>query len=157
VKKKLYIVGTGGHARKVTETAILSGWQIAGYLEEKLEKHTNFMNNKVTSDFSVVKQTGSFFIVAIGEGAVRMRIQQKLENLGGRPVSLRHPEAYISRDAIIGEGTVILAKAVIESMVKIGKGVIIDIGALIDHDTEIENYIHVRPGTILVARSKLRS
>ena len=41
-------------------------------------------------------------------------------------------------------------------MVKIGKGVIIDIGALIDHDSEIGNYIHVRPGTILIARSVLR-
>lgn len=58
-------------------------------------------------------------IVAIGNPQIRERIQEEV----GGIITLIHPDAVISRRVEIGEGSVIMAGAVINTDVVIGKGV----------------------------------
>ena len=86
-------------------------------------------------------------VVAIGDNAARKR-----EARNGRawdtPIH-RHAIVYTKN---IGEGTVIMAGAVIQPHVKIGKHVIINTGATVDHDCVIEDYAHIAPGAHLCGR-----
>lgn len=62
---------------------------------------------------------------------------------------LVHPFSWVSPDAVIGEGTIIMAGVVIQPNVKIGKHCIINTGASLDHDSYLEDYVHVAPGARL--------
>jgi carbonic anhydrase/acetyltransferase-like protein (isoleucine patch superfamily) len=41
----------------------------------------------------------------------------------------------------------------VESGCRIGRGAIVDVGAIVDHDCQIEDYCHLRPGQVCPAGS----
>ena len=47
--------------------------------------------------------------------------------------------------------------AVVNTGVSVGDGCIINIGALIDHDSVIENGVHLAPGAIVKAENRIPS
>ena len=49
----------------------------------------------------------------------------------------------------------VLPKAVVNTGVTVGMGCIINIGALIDHDSVIENGVHLAPGAIVKAENRI--
>jgi len=59
-----------------------------------------------------------------------------------------HPTA-LAYDYEIGEGTVVMAGAIIQPGVLIGKHCIINTGATIDHDCVLEDFVHIAPGAHL--------
>ena len=139
--KKLIIIGAGGHGRVVSETAKLNGYEVIGFLDDADNKTTV---GKV-ADF--IKYIGEAdFTVAIGNNAVRMKIQSELIKSGANVVSLIHPNATVSESAAIGKGTVVMAGAVINAGVLIGDGVIINTCASVDHDCRIGDFSHISVG-----------
>ena len=84
----------------------------------------------------VIRMTGGF------EGEIRFN---------GQPVTISSPiEA-----AKLGIGTMVLPMAVVNTGVTVGNGCIINIGALIDHDTVIEDGVHLAPGAIVKAENRI--
>ena len=139
--KKLIIIGAGGHGRVVSETAKLNGYEVIGFLDDADNKTTV---GKV-ADF--IKYIGEAdFTVAIGNNAVRMKIQSELIKSGANVASLIHPDATVSESASIGKGTVVMAGAVINAGAVIGNGAIINTCASVDHDCRIGNFSHISVG-----------
>tara|TARA_R110002096_G_scaffold177599_1_gene354202 strand:+ start:21 stop:668 length:648 start_codon:yes stop_codon:yes gene_type:complete len=106
----------------------LSGW---------LEKHEN-----INSTNAVVAIGGS-------RGKDRHRLQLLLSDCGLLVEPLMHPFASVSKNAIIGSGTQILAMAVIASDVRLGDACIINHNASVDHECDISNGVHIAPGATL--------
>lgn len=100
---------------------------------------------------SVIK---SFFdgwdgsVVAIGDNTIRKREVERLTVEGWRWTFAIHPKSIVA-DVHIGEGTVIMAGAVVQPNAWIGRHVIINTGATVDHDCVIEDYAHIAPGVHL--------
>ncbi len=92
-----------------------------------------------------------YFSVAIGGngGHHRMAIHEKLTAKGLFPATVFHPKSNIATDAIINEGSQILINATVCSRVKIGKQVIINSSASIDHESIINDGVHIGPGSVL--------
>ena len=62
----------------------------------------------------------------------------------------------ITKDNVpIGDGTVVMAGAVINVSAKIGKGCIINTCASVDHDCVIENYVHIAVGAHVAGTSAI--
>lgn len=92
------------------------------------------------------------FLVAIGgeRGKDRLMIHEYLKTNGGLiPLCSIHPTAYIATHAIIGEGSQILAGAIIAEDVVIGKACIVNTGASVDHESVIGDGVHIGPGARL--------
>ena len=66
-----------------------------------------------------------------------------------RFVILQHPFSWVASDAVIGEGTVIMAGAVVQPAVKIGKHCIVNTCASVDHDCALGDFVHIAPGARL--------
>lgn len=94
-----------------------------------------------------VQWNDSWIIVAVGDNASRKREVEALEN-SKFPI-LIHPKAWASPSATIGEGTVIMAGAVVQAEALIGKHVIVNTGATVDHDAIVGDYAHIAPGAHL--------
>lgn len=142
--RKLAIIGASGHGKVVADIALMRGYMDIVFLDDNpaVSQCAGF---PIVGSSSMAGKLGTGFdyIVAIGNPTVRERIQ---ENIDGKLVSLIHPNATIGRRVEIGEGTVVMAGAVVNSDTVIGKGAIVNTCASVDHDCRIANYVHVSVG-----------
>lgn len=141
--KPLIIFGCGGHGACVISTARLAGLQISHCVDDAPSRGDLLgVPVKATRAASFPK-SGFDFVVAIGDCAARKRVFGWLKALGGSPMTIVHPMAYVAQEAAIGPGSVILAQAAIDPLVTIGENVIVNIGAVIGHDSLVEAHSHV--------------
>ena len=148
-QKQVVIIGAGGHAKVIADIILKSGDKVYGFLDDKLEEGTIIANNKnlkVIGDFNsrfslpvTRKNENLEFIIAIGDNKKRKEIAEK-SNPDIKYYTAIHPTANIGMDVKIGEGTVIMANACINSSAQIGKHCIINTGAIIEHDNKIGDY-----------------
>lgn len=144
MEKKLIIIGASGHGKVVANIAERLGYTNIVFLDSDTSKTTCASYPVVGTD-SIVNELDGEVVVAIGNAAVRRRIQERISP--DRMATLIHPDAVVARDAVIGEGTVVMAGVVINPNVTIGKGCIINTCASIDHDCFISDYVHISVGT----------
>ena len=146
---KIAIVGASGHGKVIADIALLNGYDEVAFLDDNPAVKTvgefQVVGSSADSDEFINK--GYDFIVAIGNAAIRERIQKGLMQQGARVVSLIHPSASIAYDAIIGTGSVVMANAVINPGTTVGMGCIINTCASIDHDNYIGDFSHISVGT----------
>jgi len=146
--KKLLIIGAGGHGRVVADIALkLDRWQQIAFLDDN-------QNIKSLMRTSIIDEINNIFtyindydiFVGIGANKTREKIQTQLEMKGASIPTLIHPSTIIGEEVDVGEGTVVMAGAVINCCSRIGKGCIVNTGATIDHDNKVEDYVHISPG-----------
>lgn len=90
-------------------------------------------------------------LVAIGgeHADDRLQIASRFKAAGVELPSVIHPAAYVARDAGVGEGTQILAGAVICARAFIGRCVIVNTRASVDHESVVGDGAHIGPGATL--------
>lgn len=158
-QKHLIIIGAGGHG-KVTADCARATQQFDNiyFLDGE---YPNF--NKV-ADWDVVGVPSQFedfadeqtwFFVAIGHNPTRAMWQKKLLASGTKIATLIHPSTCIGSEVSIGQGSLVLAGAVVNILTDIGQGCIINTAASVDHDCQIGNYCHIAPGVNLAGAVNL--
>lgn len=145
--KKLIIVGASGHGKVVVDIAVKNGYEEIAFLDDNPEVKECGGYPVVGKVTDVEKFQASDFFVAIGNPAIREKIQKTLEEHYCTVVTLIHPNAVIAPDARIGTGTVVMAGTVINPGTVIGCGCIINTSATVDHDNVIGNYVHISVGS----------
>ncbi len=86
--------------------------------------------------------------VGIGNNKLRGELICRLQDYDYTIPTLIHLTAYISRTAEIEMGTVIEPKVIVNAHTYVGKGCIISVGAIVDHDVRIEDFCHVNARAI---------
>lgn len=81
--------------------------------------------------------------VAIGNSHFRLECIEKLENLGFNIATLIHSSAFVSKLTVLGHGTVVEPLATVQANCKIGKGVLICSGAVIKHNSVVEDGAYI--------------
>jgi sugar O-acyltransferase (sialic acid O-acetyltransferase NeuD family) len=157
MKDKLIIIGASGHGKVVADIAIkMNKWQSIAFLDDDESINTSIGLEVIgtTDDAFTYKDEADFF-VAIGNNAVREKVQEKLIKQGLNIVSLVHPSSVIGTDVEIGIGTAVMAGVVINTSSIIGRGCIINTSCSLDHDNVIEDYVHISPGVSLAGTVKI--
>lgn len=146
---KLLILGAGGHGKVVSEIAqLMKQWEEIAFLDDR-EDISEVMGIPIVgklADLPVLGSEYEYAFVAIGNNAVRLKWTEELNNIGFKIPILIHPSSTVSTKSYIKEGTVIMAGAVINPDVRIGRGCIINTASTIDHDCILENGVHTSPG-----------
>lgn len=141
VLKKLIIIGASGHGKVIADIAVRCGYEKVVFFDdnEEIKECAGFpVVGKVEEAMGIKDEK----IVAIGNASIRENIQKQLSNV----ITLIHPDSVISRRVKIGEGSVVMAGAIINSDTIIGKGCIINTGASVDHDCRIADFSHISVG-----------
>lgn len=147
MSKKLILIGASGHGKVVADIAIKNGYDILGFLDDNL-------NVKDVMGFPVLGRVADAELyigkaemcVTIGNALVRSRIMTELLQKGADFPVLVHPNAVIGLNVELGSGTVVMAGAVVNPSVSVGRGCIINTCASVDHDCVLEDYAHVSVG-----------
>ena len=153
---KILLLGAGGHARAcidVIETA--SQFEIAG-LVEKDESMTNanlgYPIIGTDDDLMVLRTQYSNALITVGQiksPKIRIKLYQLLKELDFTLPVIVSSQAYVSKHAQIGEGSIIMHGVIINANAKIGNNCIINNRALIEHDAIIGNHSHIATGAIV--------
>jgi len=86
--------------------------------------------------------------VAVGGGRGRDRIMlmDLLQARGLAPITLVHRTAFVAHGVNIAEGCQILCQSAVCTHTRLGRGVIVNTAASVDHDGEIGEGVHLGPG-----------
>lgn len=149
MNQQVIIIGASGHGKVVADTILQSGDHVYGFLDDNLELGDSFIGFPVLGTVDRFENyPDAKFVVAIGNAKIRESIVEKLAGVSW--YTAIHPRAVISSlDTSIGEGTVVMADAVINAGTKIGNHCIINTGAVVEHDNRIEDFVHVSVGAKL--------
>jgi FlaA1/EpsC-like NDP-sugar epimerase len=121
VKKKILIYGSGGHSKVVIDAIEKSNqYSIYGVVDDFKTSIISNTKYKYVGDQSCLKKIINEVdggIVAIGDNWLRSKIvlQIKEEFPNFKFVSVVHPSAIIARGTKIGDGTVVLPGAIVNS------------------------------------------
>lgn len=146
--KRLVIIGASGHGKVIADIAERLGYNDIIFLDDNLSLKDS-ANYPVEGTSQDLEKFDGDFVVAIGNAKIRQNIQEKLVKAQKRLPVLIHPDAVVSKNVMIGKGTVVMAGTVINPSAMIGEGCIINTCASIDHDCDISNYVHVSVGAHL--------
>ena len=157
MRNRLIIIGASGHGKVVADIADrMNKWEAIAFLDDD-EFIKDCRGLKVIGTVSDAYQylEDSDFFVAVGDNLTRKIIQEKLEALGVSLINLVHPSVVLGSSVEIGLGTAIMAGVVINSSCVIGKGCIINTSASLDHDSILEEYVHISPGVNIAGSVKV--
>lgn len=150
MKKRVVVLGAGGHARVIADIIRCCGDEVIGFLDDRESGCFTEMNmlGKVAYAQKIAESDDSVqFIIGIGNNNTRKLIAEKYSSL--HFYTAIHSSAVIASDVLIGIGTTIMANTVINTGSKIGCHCIINTAATVDHDCEVANYAHISPGSHL--------
>ena len=149
----IVVVGAGGHAAVVVECLqAIGGYDVIGLVDTDPDAEPVIGIPVIGSDEmlpGLLASGGAAAAVAVGSNVLRQRVGLHLLDLGYRLPVISHPLALVSPSARLGDGTVVMAGAIVQARSRIGRFVIVNTGARIDHDASIGEAAHVAPGACL--------
>jgi sugar O-acyltransferase (sialic acid O-acetyltransferase NeuD family) len=160
--KDIILVGGGGHCKSVIDVAESAGFRIKGILDIPELVGTTVLGYPIIgTDDQIEEFTNNFvFIVTVGhikDVTLRIKLHQKITGLGGTLATIIASTAHVSKYAQLGEGSVIMHKAIVNADAIIGRGCIINTFANIEHDAQIGDYCHISTGAMINGNCKVGS
>ena len=150
------VYGAGGQARVLLELMDRAGiCPIAGILDDNPELHGTKIDGILVLG-AIDRLPGLIrvhrihrAVIAIGNNLDRQRLAQHARGLGLRLPVLIHPHAYVSPTAKLGDGSVVMAGAIVSAHAHMGELGIINTRASVDHDCTLGDYVHIAAGVTL--------
>lgn len=144
---RLIIIGAGGHGKVIADIALRNGHKNICFVDDHATGQV--MGLPVIGTTSQIRDFddgNTEFVIGIGNNTVRKKIA---ENYHIPWATLIHPSAQIATGVSIGNGTVVMANAVVNACAVIGRHCIINTGAIVEHDNKIGDFAHLSPGVKL--------
>jgi UDP-perosamine 4-acetyltransferase len=155
MKKKLLILGAGGHAKVLLDILFLRGLKVYGWITPDYEPGKMVAglpvlgNDEVVYGFSPDETELVNGLGSTGALGRRKNIFEKFKGDGYSFLSLIHPAAIIAKDIEICEGAQIMAGTVLQPGTRIGRNTIVNTKASVDHDCVIGDHVHIAPGVTI--------
>lgn len=158
--KNLILIGGGGHCRSVIDVAESVGYNVIGVLDVPEEVGNSVLGYKVIgTDDDIPKYVGDVvFMITVGfvqNPNIRVKLFNKVKEVGGKFATIVASTAYVSRYAFIGEGTIVMHNAVVNSNVEIGTNCIINTFSNIEHDAIVGDQSHISTGAMVNGGCKI--
>lgn len=148
----IVLVGAGGHSKVIQDIVKANDEQRLHAVLDQNFKSSESQGSIIFGGMDMIAdllKTDCQFCIAIGNNEVRKKLKLEFNFPLDRYISLIHPTAVISPNAIIGNGTVIMPNAVVNAGAIIGNHCIINSGAVVEHDNRLGDFIHVSPNATL--------
>lgn len=153
---RVAVLGAGGHGRVILDAILEAGTHtLVGVIDDDADKAGKelfgFPILGTGADLPALARKHGIEGVALGIGDNYIRDLKFADVLkaGLRPVRVIHPSARLSRFVKLGEGIVIMAGAVVNPGTVIEDNACVNTCAAVDHDNLLERCCHVFPNATL--------
>lgn len=143
--KSILIIGAGGHGKVIADLAECTGWSVVGFLDPEQQGEVGAWP-VIGNDSLFSPDLAQHVIVAVGNGAIRARLQAEFLSRGAKLPTLVSPHAVFSRYSTAGPGSVVLPGACINAFTTLGDGVVVNTGAIVEHDCVVGDFAQIGPG-----------
>ena len=156
----ILIAGASGHASVVADCIEKQGrYHVVGCIDSNRSAGVSACGAMVLgSEWDLPALRNQFgavdIVVAVGDNWGRAQFADRITALMGeaRFPMIVHPSAQIGRGVKIGEGSVILANAVVNANASVGRFCILNTKSSLDHDSVMEDFSSLAPGATLGGR-----
>ena len=156
MKEKIVLIGGGGHCHSVIDVIEQTNkYEIIGIVDTKENIGKKVLDYEIIAcddDLESLFKTYKKAVITIGHiktNEIRVKLFQKLINIGFDLPVIISPLAYVSKHSFIDEGTIIMHHALINANARIGKNCIINSKALIEHDAIVEDNCHISTASVI--------
>lgn len=160
MKKKLILIGSGGHCRPVIEAAKETSHKVYGIIDINFTNNYNekILNHKIIGsivELNKINTQNNKIFIAISDNLLRAYYHKVVSDLGFEIPSLISPSAILSKYSKIGKGTFVNSGAIINTEAEIFNNCIINTGAIIEHEVIVQANSHISSGTKIAGRSTI--
>ncbi len=156
-KKQVIIVGASGHAKVIIDVFERMGnYEILGLFDDHIATGTALLGYQLLGNLEQVppflsKHKGVQLFMAIGDNWTRYQVKAALERASDdiQWAQAIHPFSHVGKGTKLGSGIAILAGAVINSEAEIKDFTIVGSNASIDHESHLGDYASLGPGSTL--------
>lgn len=162
LKPKLILIGGGGHCAACIDVIEQEDkFKIAGIVDKGIVSGMLLGYSMLGGDENLLELRShyDYALITVGQiksPATRIRLFEHTRSLGYVLPTIIAPRAYVSKHALIGEGTIIMHDALINARATIGSNCIINTKALIEHDAVVEDNCHISTGAIINGSAMVR-
>ncbi|MEU8300243.1 NeuD/PglB/VioB family sugar acetyltransferase [Micromonospora sp. NPDC048909] len=156
-RSPLVVLGTSGHAREIAWVGEQAGRPLLGCLgPHRTAEATRFPVPWLGEDEWLDTADPSVcYLIGVGDGSVRARIDQLASRNGRRAGSLVSPAATVGARCTLGDGSVVWPGAILTTDVRLGRHVHVGTGATVSHDTAIGDFATLLPGCRVAGSSRV--
>lgn len=152
----ILVIGNGGHSKVIRMMLDRSlNKQLVMLADDTIENQ--FEENKIIylplNEIENNKNQFEESIIAIGNNKIRKKISERFSEINY--ATLIDPSSTIAHDTIVGTGSVVMPKVIINPNVRIGVHSIINSGVIVEHDCKIGDFCHISPGAVLTGGVKI--
>lgn len=136
------------------DVAESAGYTILGVLDKPELVGTKVLGYEIigTDDDIPLYVDKAEFLITVGQiksPAIRKKLALLVMRAGGKFATVIASDAYVSKYAQIGKGTVVMHKAIVNADACIGEHCIINTMANIEHEVQIGGFCHVSTGVMV--------
>ena len=165
VRAQLVIVGAGGFGREVHHVVEAmntagSDLELIGYVDDlatsddllarlgtsRLGGVDVLCAAQVASDRDQAIDPDVGYVIAIGAGAVRRTLDERLTAAGRQALTLIHPMATVGGDNRIADGCILTAGSRVTTNITLGRHTQLHVNSTIGHDSVLDDFVSVYPG-----------
>lgn len=137
------LFGASGHAKVIKDIIEAEGNELGCLYDDS--PHSSSLHGKQVFKANDANIVGPL-IISIGSNKVRKTIAERYQVTYAQAI---HPTSVIAPTVRIGNGTVVMQGAIVQSDAKIGNHCIVNTGVSIDHECQIDNFVHISPHATL--------
>lgn len=159
-KPSIILIGAGAHCYSYIDLIEREGrFTITGIIDKAERVGQEIIGYPIIGtdeDIPRLFKVSPYFQVTIGQilsHKPRVPIYEKLIAMGGVAPTLISPEACCSRHATIGEGSIIMNGAILQSGAVVGTNSIVNTGSIIDHGSFVGDHTHVSANVTLAGEA----
>lgn len=149
----LVIIGAGGFGREVLDlvkdiNGTASTFDFLGFLDDG-EVQVQLLQRvgaRLLGRSSMLADLAASFVIGIGTGEPRRRIDALARSWDRTAVTLMHPSATIGNDVQVGEGVVIAAGVRLTTHIVLGRHTHLNLNCTVGHDVIVEDYVTLYAG-----------
>jgi len=148
--KKIILIGGGGHCKSVIDVIEQQNkYKIVGIVDKPKFKASKVLGYPIIgtdSDLKSLAKKYKYALITVGyikSPSLRIKLFDLTIEAGFNLPIIISPNAYVSKNSVIGPGTVVMHHAIINANSSIGENCIINSKALIEHDCTIYKHCHI--------------
>ena len=155
-KNGVILIGAGGHARSCIDVIEQDGrYRVAGLIGKLSEvggKCNGYTVLAGDDELQSLSRDFQYALVAVGQtssATLRIKLFLLARSFGFKLPVIIAPTAYVSRHALIGDGSIVMHGATVNASAKVGSNCIINSHSLIEHDAVVADHCHISTGAIV--------
>ena len=159
----ILLIGGGGHCRSCIDVIEAEGkYKIAGIVNQPGGNTDPVLGYEVLGDDGDLPELFKKYTIAlitvgqIKSADLRVKLFQQLRSLGFELATIISPRAYVSKNACLGVGTIVMHDALVNTEARIGNNCILNTKSLVEHDAIVEDHCHISTGSIVNGGTVIR-